>query len=901
MKKLFSLLTLALLTLSLGATTVTFTAGTDMGTNGASGNPDSMTKDGITISGTDLATTTAEYRLYAGSTTTFSSTVGNITSIEFTCTATGENKYGPGCLSTQTGEYIYDGKDGLWSGSATSIAFAASKQVRCTKIVVTVDDGGTTPVVDKVATPTFTPYNADGYHFTGSLAVTVSCETENAAIALYKVVDGEIDYSTYQYIFQSGEVYVTENTTYVAMASKGDMEDSEYAYATYVLDNDNPDPQVTDYIKFNHADDAETSRGEFTVTRNGASFTVSDGLVGAESYRIYKGATITFSSTVGNIVKIEFDGYNSSYKVSGFGENDGMTYEGNNGTWTGDAATVTLTVNDSQVRASEIRVYVNGEVPVTVMDPTFDPSDGYTFNTETLDVTINCATEGATIVYVVNNGDEVEAAAPATVTLTETSTIMAYAKLGEVESNIVEASYTKGEPIQTEYVTFNSTEDKGDGTASTNPWTVVKDGVTMACSSGRVYDEGYRVYQNSTLTFTSTVGNIIRIEFDGVSSYPISRLSANAGELTTSGNDGVWTGKTPEVIFTAGQQARATEIRVYVDGDTTAVVPVEIAAPVFTPAHNTTFIGSQEVSITCATEGAQIYYGFDGETFEAYTGAFTITDACTVYAYAQLGEDKSATVSAKYYKALEVANIAEANALKDKTNFAYNGEAVVTYQWKNEKNGYISTWIKDATGYGLIYGKQVPELTTGQVLADGWDAQKTTYNSIPEFQYPNNVTASEDVVTVEPVEMTEIDTTCVNMYIIMKGQTLTIDETDTTGCTWLNEAELKFYNQFFKNEGLNIESGKKYDVVGIATIYKHAPEFYIISATEVAEQTWEIGDVNHSGGVDIEDVTALINKVLGNATENFFPEQANCTGDAEGSIDIEDVTALINRVLNGAW
>ena len=64
---------------------------------------------------------------------------------------------------------------------------------------------------------------------------------------------------------------------------------------------------------------------------------------------------------------------------------------------------------------------------------------------------------------------------------------------------------------------------------------------------------------------------------------------------------------------------------------------------------------------------------------------------------------------------------------------------------------------------------------------------------------------------------------------------------------------------------------------------------------------WELGDVDHSRGVDIEDVTILINKVLGNTPEVFFPNQANCTLDETGTIDIEDVTALINRVLNGNW
>ena len=73
----------------------------------------------------------------------------------------------------------------------------------------------------------------------------------------------------------------------------------------------------------------------------------------------------------------------------------------------------------------------------------------------------------------------------------------------------------------------------------------------------------------------------------------------------------------------------------------------------------------------------------------------------------------------------------------------------------------------------------------------------------------------------------------------------------------------------------------------------------IVVVPALATEEFELGDVNHSGGVDIEDVTILINAVLGNQPEVYYPEQANCNG--QGGVDIEDVTALISRVLNGAW
>ena len=57
----------------------------------------------------------------------------------------------------------------------------------------------------------------------------------------------------------------------------------------------------------------------------------------------------------------------------------------------------------------------------------------------------------------------------------------------------------------------------------------------------------------------------------------------------------------------------------------------------------------------------------------------------------------------------------------------------------------------------------------------------------------------------------------------------------------------------------------------------------------------ELGDVNSDGYVDINDVTTLIDKVLGNEVENFNAANADVYHD--GSIDINDVTHLIDYVL----
>lgn len=79
------------------ATTVTFTPGTSASTSGgwtASAGPQSGTKDGITLACTN-GVYNSQLRFYASSTVTVSSTVGNITKLEFTCTGSGKGDNGP--------------------------------------------------------------------------------------------------------------------------------------------------------------------------------------------------------------------------------------------------------------------------------------------------------------------------------------------------------------------------------------------------------------------------------------------------------------------------------------------------------------------------------------------------------------------------------------------------------------------------------------------------------------------------------------------------------------------------------------------------------------------------------------------------------------------------------------
>ena len=116
------------------SSTVTFTPGTDTGET-------SVTKDNVKCSMTTMDND-SYYQIYANYSGTFSCSTLNITKIEFTCTASGKSKYGPGNASANVGSYSYSGDTGTWTGDAASVTLSTSAQIRMTSLSITI--GGET-------------------------------------------------------------------------------------------------------------------------------------------------------------------------------------------------------------------------------------------------------------------------------------------------------------------------------------------------------------------------------------------------------------------------------------------------------------------------------------------------------------------------------------------------------------------------------------------------------------------------------------------------------------------------------------------------------------------------------------------------------------------------------------
>ena len=102
----------------------------------------------------------------------------------------------------------------------------------------------------------------------------------------------------------------------------------------------------------------------YQIYKNGVTLDVTSGILGTYNneyhYRIYKNSSITISSIVGNIAKIEFRCTANNDERYGPGcftvDGGDYTYSDAVGTWTGDATIVTFNASANQVRATQIEV-----------------------------------------------------------------------------------------------------------------------------------------------------------------------------------------------------------------------------------------------------------------------------------------------------------------------------------------------------------------------------------------------------------------------------------------------------------------------------------------------------------------------------------------------------------------
>ncbi|HPP07863.1 MAG TPA: chitobiase/beta-hexosaminidase C-terminal domain-containing protein [bacterium] len=372
---------------------------------------------------------------------------------------------------------------------------------------------------------------------------------------------------------------------------------------------------------------------------------------------------------------------------------------------------ITLSAGQSK---TGVNITLQDPVIPKVATPVFSPASGTTF-TDQLQVTISCSTVGATIRYTTDGSEPNENSPVYTgaITITQTTTIKAKAfKAGMTASDTASATYNKVSPQPASisgtisysgtktgtiniglFTSPNFSGEPAYGTSIQSPGNYQVTGINpgtyyaaafMDSNGSGQYDpdvDPVGQYSQNPITLSagqSKTGVNITLQDPVIPKVATPVFSPASGttftdqlqvtiscstvgatiRYTTDGsepneNSPVYTGAIT-ITQTTTIKAKAFKAGMTASDTASATYSKKVATPVFSPASGTTFTDQLQVTITCATVGAEIRYTTDGsepnENSPVFTGAITITQTTTIKAKAfKAGMTPSTIATAIYY------------------------------------------------------------------------------------------------------------------------------------------------------------------------------------------------------------------------------------------------------------
>ena len=483
--------------------------------------------------------------------------------------------------------------------------------------------------------------------------------------------------------------------------------------------------------------------------------------------------------------------------------------------------------------------------PVTVAAPTLPESQEFE---NSLSVSIINNEEGADLMYALNDGDFT--AYNEALTITETTTVHAKAVKGEVESEVVSATYTKVEPVvlTKPYVKVNSVDELEVG----KKYIIVNEERKLAMGE----------ITGGSTHFGSSIQIPIVEDVAYIGGTDVVELTLGEGSMDVLGHD-TWTfeinGSGSYILWNTGNSLDA----VTGDGATGATGAQWIA--------DETEDGI--VLLNKSDNARKLQYNASSPRFACYTS--TQQPAVLYVEYVPAEEEGITTLS-------------QANALEDGEDFTFNGDAVVTICWKG------SVYVRDESGYGQIANYD-GTFENGQVLSQGWNATKTSVDGWVKFIDAAGLNASGETNAelAAAQKLTTVDESMVNAYVYVENvsksflpiRSITLPDGTIIPLTGTG----------------NQPAMGNYNIYGIIWMAGDALVFEPVAWEKYVEPPMFLrGDVNGDTEVDIADVTALIDLLL--SGETISPASnpaADCNLD--NSIDIADVTTLADYLLSGTW
>lgn len=691
------------------------------------------------------------------------------------------------------------------------------------------------------ATPVITPVSGT---YADSVVVSISCETEGAEIRY--TLDGEEP--TDASLLYEEPFTLTTDATVMAKAFMNSEEwyDSEIAEAEYTIAHEailSVNPEELDFS-------STVLSNTFTIS---SAFLTEDIILTVDDEH-FALSHDTIPADAGNTtVTITFDGTEPA---------DGLI----------------------SITSGEMEAFVTLTATAQVPAPVFTPANG-TIDT-LIEVAMTCALENAVIYYTTDGSEPtIESdiyVEPIVLNIVGAYTFNAIAMAeGWESSEMATATYTVSEPIvpsidtiiySTGFEAFEGFEARNvynnANPAFTGPeeqqWATVygtPSETSPICGEQslqmRWYTNAPEMLGYTTTNFdirnvtyvtfsaknTSNLNVIVSYSIDGGNTFvgdSLITLTSNARNYRYNVSEsGEFNFVRLKFAISLPSTAPTSTSKLYIDSVVVFGVPgivVDVVeAPVIAP-HSDLFFDNVEVSMTCATEDAEIRYTLDGSTPDEsstiYTEPFTISGTTTVKAKAwKEGMTASNVTTTTYNFPVSVANIAEfkaANTTTSTTVYKITGD--VTFVYENGSNLYI----QDETGGLLIYDNQnviTSSYEEGDVISGGVVGTCTYYNGLQELVPSRNLAEStENTGTVAPMAATIEN--IINEYDQYESRLVRLESVNfvdggefTTG-TASNmdidqDGETMVCRSNFKTLDMTIDAGAEANVVGFVSIYSN--------------------------------------------------------------------------------
>ena len=495
--------------------------------------------------------------------------------------------------------------------------------------------------VEQVAAPTFMPA---GGTYSESQQVTISCATSGASI--YYTTDGTTP--TVSSMPYTGAIAVSSSKTIKAIAVKSGMTDSAVAGAAYTI-GAVAEKAATPTFSVPSGTYTDTQSVEISCATSGASiYYTTDGTVPTASSTLYTGAiTVSSSKTIKAIAvksgMTDSDVAGAAYTIDGGNSGEVSPWAPNTGYRVGDI----VSYNGKYYQCIQAHTSLVGwepsNVPAlwqeytgTVTTPAKQVAApvfapaGGTYSGPQ-QVTMTCATEGAVTRYTTDGTEP-----------TESSAVYSAPVAVSANATLKAKAFRDGMTASAVSSAAYTIQAVGGGDSGTvSPWAP-----NTGYQAGDIVSYNGKYYQ-CIQAHTSLVG------------WEPSNVPA------------LWQEYTGTVTPPAEQ----------------------VATPTFTPAGGSCS-GPQQVTITCATEGAVIRYTTDGaepaESSSAYSGPVTVSTTTTVKAKA-------------FHDGMTASGTATATYIFQQGPVAELPEHLLTGYWQNFDNGATCLKISDVpTAYRLI-------------------------------------------------------------------------------------------------------------------------------------------------------------------------------------------------------